>query len=168
MSKKIVKKREIASFMRAYEIMLILNPDLRESEVEKRLKDLVQTIEKSGGKITHEDFWGKRDLAYKINKYKQGIYMVYNVLMPSTFLAELKEHLRIEKDVVRSMILSLEKDYKYTKYNLEETVEKEKKFTSKRANAKPLKVAKKIVKKEEKDDLDKKLEGIIKSEDLNL
>ena len=102
-----------------YELMLILDPELRESEVKKSLKELVDMIEKAGGKVTHEDFWGKQELAYKIKGRWSGIYMVYNLELPPHFLKELRQHLRIEKEVLRSLILSLPAGHTYTKFDLE-------------------------------------------------
>jgi len=127
MVKKTVAKREVEVSINPYELMLILNPELRESEVKKKLKEIVEVIEKAGGKITHEDFWDKKTLAYRIQKHYEGIYMVYNIELPNNFLNELKGHLRIEKKVLRSMILSLPADYTYTKYDLEAPEEKPKK-----------------------------------------
>ncbi|MBU1018249.1 30S ribosomal protein S6 [Patescibacteria group bacterium] len=106
-----------------YELMLILNPDLRESEVKKKLKELVEMIEKAGGRVTEEDFWGRRKLTYRLKKYNEGIYMVYNLELPNVFLKEFKEHLRIEKEVVRSMILKLPAGHTYTKYDLDKPIE---------------------------------------------
>ncbi len=108
-----------------YELMLILSPELRESEVKKKLKELVEMVEKAGGRVTEEDFWGRRKLAYPIKKNKEGIYTIYNLELPASLIDELKEHLRIEKDILRSMLLSLPAGYVYTKYDLE-TAEKSK------------------------------------------
>ena len=120
-------KREVETVINPYEIMLILNPELRESEIKKKLKEITEMIVKEGGKITNEDFWGKKDLAYRIKKHWEGIYMVYNLEPPNTFLNELKNYFRIEKDILRSIILTLPSDYTYTKYDLEAAAEEEKK-----------------------------------------
>ncbi len=127
MAKKAVTKRVLESTVKPYELMLIMSSDLREPEVKKKLKEITDMIEKAGGKITHEDFWGKRNLAYRIGKHSEGYYMVYNTEMLNQSLSELKEHLRIEKDVIRSMILTLPEGHTYTKYDLDAIVEEKKK-----------------------------------------
>lgn len=127
MAKKTVTKREVEVSINPYELMLILNPELRESEIKKKLKEITGMIEKGGGKITNEDFWDKKNLAYRVKKHWEGIYMVYNIELPNNFLNELRNYLRIEKEVLRSMFLKLPADYTYTKYDLEAVAEEEKK-----------------------------------------
>ena len=160
MAKKTVTKRVVEVSINPYELMLILSPDLRETEITKKLKEIVDIIEKAGGKITNEDFWGKKALAYRIKKHNEGIYMVYNIELPNNFLNELKGFLRIEKEVLRSMILSLPANYVYTKYNLDaseeprERKEKSKKNISVKHNAPAIPPKK----KEEKIEVEKKEE----------
>ena len=184
MAKKIVAKREIVVTINKYELMIILNPELRESDIKKKLKEITDMIEKADGKITHEDFWGKRDFAYRIKGNGQGHYMVYNMELPNVFLAELKEHLRIEKEVIRSIILKLPEDHVYTSYDLDAPVEKPKPSPSHHQSkrnvsikhnppvAKKEEKVKEEPKKETKDvdekELDKKLDEVIGGEDLKL
>lgn len=162
-----------------YELMLILNPDLRESEVKKKLKEIVDAVEKGNGKVVHEDFWGKKPMAYRLKKKDEGIYMIYNLELPSEFLAELRHMLRIEKEVLRSLIIKLPKGYTYTKYDLEAAADEEKKERrsikkniSIKHNAPVVTPVKKVKKEETKEvdesALDKKLDEIIGGEDLNL
>lgn len=184
MTKKTVTKREVTVVANKYELMLILNPELRESDVKKKLKEITDMIEKADGKILHEDFWGKRDLAYRIKGNHQGYYMVYNLELTNVFIAELKEHLRIDKEVVRSMLIKLNDDHTYTKYDLTaEPVEERKpsrsdskrndRNVSLKHNSTITHAKKRDDHKEEKKDvneeeLDKKLDQIIGGGDLNL
>lgn len=164
MAKKTVTKRKIEISINPYELMLILNPELRETEVKKKLKEITDMIEKAGGKITNEDFWGKKPLAYRLKKNWNGIYMVYNMELPNNFLVELKEHLRIEKEVLRSMISKLYEGYTYTNYDVE-VVEKRRerkprirKTAPKTAAEEP---AKEEVKSEPKTDVEKAVDTIV-------
>ena len=141
-------KQEIVTQINPYEFMLILNPDLRETEIKKKLKEIVDIIEKAGGKINEEDFWGKKTLAYRINKFDEGIYVVYNLEMPNTFLKEFKDHLRIEKEVLRSMIIKLPADYVYTKYDIEGSSEEPEKRVVKKKVTVSAPVVKPVVKEE--------------------
>ncbi len=148
MVKKVATKRKIVSVLKKYELMLILSPDLRESEADKKFKEIVGMMEKAGGKVTKEDMWGKKKFAYRIKKHNEGFYAVYNLELPNTFIKEFKDHLRIEKDVLRSMIISIPDDYVYTKYDLEGMAEESK-------IAKP--APKKEVKKETKEEVKKEV-----------
>jgi len=190
MAKKTAVKREIISVHKKYELMLILNPDLRESEISKKLKELVGIMEKAGGKILEEDIWGKKKFAYKIKKYHDGYYVVYNLELPSVFMKELRELLRIEKEVLRSMIISVPDDYVYIRYNLEGMAEDSKKAKgtgAQKTKAEPKKEVEKVKSteaekpvsededapkkepkksEEPKSDLDKKLDAILDGDDL--
>jgi len=84
MAKKTTIIREIENVLRTYELMIIISADLREPEAKKVLKEVTDLIEKSGGKITNEDFWGKRDFAYRIGKHSEGYYIVYNAQYQKT------------------------------------------------------------------------------------
>jgi len=185
MAKKIATHREVETVLSMYELMLILNPDLRDTEIKKKLKEIEDMLNKSGGKITHEDFWGKKTLAFRIKKQTEGVYMIYNAELPSSFLPELKQNLRIEKELLRSMIIKLPAGYTYTKYDLtvEEKPKREKESFKRNISIKhnaPIIHAKKkeentevVPESKESDtnkklELDKKLDEILGGGDLKL
>ncbi len=126
-----VKKKEVARVVepidKKYELMLVLQPDLLESAVEKKLKDFDKFLEYNGGKVEMKDNWGKKKLAYRIGKFDSGTYVAYNVTLPTTFNRELDEHVRIDKDIIRFLHISLKDDYNYTKFEEEKVVEEPKK-----------------------------------------
>jgi small subunit ribosomal protein S6 len=168
-----------------YELMIILNPELRESEVKKKLEEFEEMLVKGGAKITQRDFWGKRALAYRIKKKDDGIYMVYNAEMPASFLKELKAALRIDKEMVRSLVIKLPAGHAYTKFDLTYVKEepKKKEFYTKKPMSAPMNTSVKhsgpMSKPKEENaedkgkeanavDLDKKLDAIIGGSDLKL
>lgn len=167
-----------------YELMIIWNPELRESEVKKELKELEETIVKDGGKITAQDFWGKRALAYHLKGRSEGIYMVYNAELPTSAVKEVKDSLRINKEVLRSTMMRLPDGFVYTKYDLtitdEPKLRKEspmmrkpsysKPTTPMRSSAKPAAPEASEKKGQEANAaaLDKKLDDIIGGTDLKL
>ncbi len=102
---------------RAYEVMMILHPELLENKTKKKLEDFEGFIQKAGGKITHKDFWGKRPLAYRIKKFKEGLYMVYDLELPTALVKEVNDHLRIDSEIVRHLIVNLPEGYTYTRYD---------------------------------------------------
>ncbi len=168
-----------------YELMLILNPELRESEVKKKLEEFEEMLEKGGAKITQRDLWGKRALAYRIKKKDEGIYMVYNAEIPARFIKEIKATLRIDKEMVRSLVIKLPAGHVYTKFDLTYVKEepKKKEFYNKKpmhsmANT-SVKHSGPVTKPKEEHvedkgkeanavDLDKKLDAIIGDSDLKL
>jgi small subunit ribosomal protein S6 len=109
---------------RMYEVMLILKPDMIESNLKKKLGDFKKYLEEHGCRITGEDIWEKRRLAYKIRQYSEGIYVVYNFEGLTPFLYELENHLRIDNDVIRHLVTKLPEGYKYVKFREEPDEEK--------------------------------------------
>ena len=185
--------RVVEAIDKKYEIALVLKPDFLESALNKKLKIFEGLIEGNGGKIILKDEWGKRDLAYKIKLYNQGIYVLYNVSLPTTFIKELDETLRIDTEILRYLMINIDDNYKYTKFDEEEAVEEKEVPTSKTVKpvvSKPAPVStptpapapkkeekkeesssaeatqdKKEVKKEEASELDKKLDKLL-SDDI--
>ena len=68
--------------MRAYEVMVILDPSLEERTIEPSLDKYLNVIRKDGGSVENVDVWGRRRLAYEIEKNAEGIYAVIT-LTPS-------------------------------------------------------------------------------------
>ena len=62
--------------MRAYEVMVILDPSLEERTVQPSLDKYLNVIRKDGGSVENVDVWGRRRLAYEIDKNAEGIYAV--------------------------------------------------------------------------------------------
>lgn len=178
---------DAATGVRAYELMIILNPDLLEGKSKKKFGDLEEFIAKEGGKVTHSDVWGKQKMAYRIKKFNEGIYAVYNLELPAASAKELNDLLRIDPEVIRHLLITVPKDYTYTAFYQEKEEakpeekpgrERERKKVEKRVFVRdevPMKkeedAPKPAEKKTEKVDeqaLDKKLDAIFSDADLNL
>jgi len=111
--------------MRNYEIMLLVSGDLPEVEIEKVLKDFKKEIQNAKGKITFEDIWGRRELAYPVQKQEEGFYVVYRFDFEPSALAEFESVLRLKKDILRFLVtipLKGQADKKFA-----ETIEEERK-----------------------------------------
>lgn len=93
--------------MRKYEIAVVLHPDL-EIDLESTLEKIEAILTKNGGKISKKDNWGKRKLAYRINKQDWGIYVFYQVDTEPEQVAKINQTLRITEEVMRYLIVSLE------------------------------------------------------------
>ena len=91
--------------VREYELMYILNPDLtpeREAEIHARLDG---GIEGGEGIILLRDDWGKRRLAYEIDKLQKGHYFVLNFLGSGAFIVDIERDLRLNPDVLRFLTI---------------------------------------------------------------
>ncbi len=61
--------------MRNYETVYVLRPELDEEQVQAAVDRFSDVITKNGGEVTKVDLWGKRRLAYEVNKMREGIYV---------------------------------------------------------------------------------------------
>lgn len=93
---------------RKYEIGFMLNPELSEEEVKKISDNVLDVIKKSKGKVENIDEWGRRPLAYPIQKHREGIYTFINTETEGTVMAEIERRLNLNEKVMRFVILRLD------------------------------------------------------------
>ena len=93
--------------MREYELTVLIHPD-RESELEKALTTVRELVSTSGGKVTKEDNWGKKKLAYRIKKQDFAIYVVMDVELSSEAPLKISNALNISEDVIRYLLVGID------------------------------------------------------------
>lgn len=91
--------------MRAYELMVILNPEVEDRAVEPSLSEFLEIVTNAGGTIDNLDIWGRRRLAYEIQKKSEGIYAVVNFTASPETAAELDRVLNLNESVMRTKII---------------------------------------------------------------
>jgi small subunit ribosomal protein S6 len=91
--------------MHLYELMVILDPTVEERTVAPSLDKFLNVIRNGGGTIDKVDIWGRRRLAYEINKKTEGIYAVINVNANSADVLEVDRQLRLSEAVMRTKVL---------------------------------------------------------------
>ena len=91
--------------MRHYEIMIILDPTQDERTVAPSLDKYLENVRKDNGKVEKVDVWGKRRLAYPINKKEEGVYAVVNLECESATVLELDRVLNLNDSVLRTKVL---------------------------------------------------------------
>jgi small subunit ribosomal protein S6 len=99
--------------------MLIITPDYEENEAEALIENVKGIIEGSGNLI-NVDIWGKRRLAYPIQKRTEGYYVVYVFESEASFIAELNQALRVIEAILRHIIVLYEDDVEKLKAAQEE------------------------------------------------
>ncbi len=93
-----------------YELVVVLKP-LLPDDVRKAIhKNISSMINDKGGEVTDVDVWGKKYLAYPIAGHTEGYYMVYSFSLDSSEIGELKRVLKLKPELLRSMVVKLEKD----------------------------------------------------------
>ena len=91
--------------MRTYEVMVILDPSLEERTVEPSLDKYLNVVRKDGGSVESVDVWGRRRLAYEINKQAEGIYAVVSLTADPATVKELDRQLGLNESVLRTKVL---------------------------------------------------------------
>ncbi|RNE48072.1 30S ribosomal protein S6 [Corynebacterium alimapuense] len=91
--------------MRHYEIMVILDPNQDERTVAPSLDKFLEIVRKDNGKVVKVDVWGKRRLAYPINKKEEGVYAVIELDCESATVLELDRVLNLNDTVLRTKVL---------------------------------------------------------------
>ncbi|ANS76441.1 30S ribosomal protein S6 [Paenibacillus yonginensis] len=89
--------------MRKYEVMYIIRPDVEQEAVQAAVEKF-QGIIQNGGEITKHDVMGKRRLAYEINKFRDGVYVLVNFTATPDVVNELERIMKISDEVIRYLI----------------------------------------------------------------
>jgi small subunit ribosomal protein S6 len=91
--------------VRTYEVMVILDPSLDERTVAPSLDTYLNVVRQDGGEVESVDVWGKRRLAYEINKNAEGIYAVIDLKAEPATVKELDRQLTLNESVLRTKVL---------------------------------------------------------------
>ena len=91
--------------MRDYELMVILNPEVEERAIEPTLKKFLEVVTSENGTVDNIDIWGRRRLAYEIQKKSEGIYAVVNFTAEPHTAQELDRVLGLNEAVMRTKII---------------------------------------------------------------
>lgn len=92
--------------MAQYELTFILSSSLTEAKQKTVLEKLGKIVEREGGKIVKEDKWGKRHLAYQINKQQEGSYFFWQLELPKDKTGVVNRAVEVEEDVLRHLLIA--------------------------------------------------------------
>lgn len=89
-----------------YEVVVVLDPSLNEEQAKTAAEKIEELITKNGGSVESKEFWGKRRLAYLINRRREGNYVLitFTTATNNQVLPELNRHLRISEEILRSLV----------------------------------------------------------------
>jgi small subunit ribosomal protein S6 len=91
--------------VRAYELMVILDPNLEERTVQPSLDTYLNVVRNDGGSVDNVDVWGRRRLAYEIDKFSEGIYAVVSLQAEPATVKELDRQLTLNESVLRTKVM---------------------------------------------------------------
>jgi small subunit ribosomal protein S6 len=95
----------VETALRAYEVMVILEPGLEERTVAPTLEPYLDVVRKDGGTVDNLDVWGRRRLAYEIEKFDEGIYAVVDLQAEPATIKELDRQLSLNESVLRTKVV---------------------------------------------------------------
>lgn len=95
--------------MRRYELMLVFRPDVAEDRAQAVIDRATRTAAGAGGQIIKVSPWGRRRLAYPIDGYREGSYHIILFDAPAEVLAEIERGLNITEEVMRHMVVRIER-----------------------------------------------------------
>jgi small subunit ribosomal protein S6 len=90
-----------------YETVVILNPSITDDEAKAVIDKLTEIVTTAGGEMLKVDVWGKRKLAYEMNKQKMGSYFLLIYKAPSAGIKKLEEYFKVLDVVLKFMIVKL-------------------------------------------------------------
>jgi small subunit ribosomal protein S6 len=88
-------------------MVLIISPEIAEDDVPGTIDRVNEFITSNGGEINEVERWGKRKLAYPINNFKEGNYVISHFKMEPGMTTELEATLKISEDILRHMLVRL-------------------------------------------------------------
>ncbi len=94
--------------MALYEHVLIARQDISPQQVDALIEDITRTVGELGGKIGKNEYWGLRNLTYRVRKNRKGHYCLLNIDAPSEAIHELERRHRINEDVLRYLTIKVE------------------------------------------------------------
>ena len=88
-----------------YEVAFIIRPEVEQEDQQQLVERLSQMLTADGGQVDNVDTWGRRRLAYPINKVNEGYYYFIQGQFSSSVLPELDRTAKLSEDIVRHMVI---------------------------------------------------------------
>jgi small subunit ribosomal protein S6 len=95
--------------MPLYENVFIARQDISGAQVDALADGFTQLVAEQGGEIKKREYWGLRNLAYRMKKNRKGHYVLFSIEAPAAAIAELERTMRINEDVLRYLTLRVDK-----------------------------------------------------------
>jgi len=87
-----------------YELTFIMGEKTNNDDAKKKVADVTKHIEKLGGKVSKEEPWGRRELAYPIKRNRTGFYTTLWFELPGSGVKALEQELRFDEGIIRSLV----------------------------------------------------------------
>lgn len=98
----------MASEMRAYEVVYILRPDLDEAQRREKMKKVETLIAQEGGQVRNTEEWGQRILAYEIEHFREGYYVLVTFSLPADRVESFQQRLGMDDAFLRYQVVRVD------------------------------------------------------------
>ena len=95
---------------RVYEVIFIVDPDTQEDDMTKLTTNLSGVVTDQGGTVTRNEVLGRRQLAYRIGRKNEGVYVIFEVEGTGAEIAELERRMRVNDAIMRYMTVRVDED----------------------------------------------------------
>jgi small subunit ribosomal protein S6 len=102
------RERSPTHLMRRYELMLLLRPDLEDDKLQAAVEKVTRAIVNAGGSLSKVSPWGKRRLAYDINRHREASYFLIHFDIEPTQVREIERGMLISEEILRHLVTVLE------------------------------------------------------------
>ena len=115
--------------MRIYENLFIVKPDAAEEEIDALVEQLSKNVTSAGGTVDKVEKWGKRRLAYRVEKHREGYYVLIQFTTDAATVKEFERRLRVQDAIIKFITVRIDETLK--------RIDKRKKVREKRAHRRP-------------------------------
>lgn len=103
-----------------YEMMFILRPDLTQEQISQELHKYRDFLKDNGAEKVSIEVWGKRRLAYPIQKFQDGVYVLTYYTGDGTQVAKIEKDMRFSEQVIRYLTIKQEEDFEFEEKDIPE------------------------------------------------
>ncbi|HWT66467.1 MAG TPA: 30S ribosomal protein S6 [Terracidiphilus sp.] len=97
---------------RLYEVMFIVRPDVADEDVDKLIATFTNSVTSNGGTVKSVEKLGRRKLAYLVQKFSDGNYLLFTIEAPGAVIAELERRLRVAEPVIKFITVRIDEEEK--------------------------------------------------------
>ena len=120
---------------RQYEALYVVSPEITEEGVTELHERIAEIVGQLGGSIDKTDNWGRRRLAYEINRHREGTYVIELITGPGTLVTELDRRLRVMEQLLRHLIVRVDEDLRKARRSRERRQSRQQRRLARKAPA---------------------------------
>ena len=89
---------------RDYELGIVINPEVGDEQARTLVERVTQIINNNGGQVVRVNAWGRRRLAYPIQRFRDGLYFFFDLMLEPSTIAEIERNIRVHEDIIRHLM----------------------------------------------------------------